>query len=331
LLATIPWLTTYDYPEVIPAWLLQPFSQFITSNNLQGMQELFDLIILPGLGNSSNFATLTGITQLNQLVLWLILTPGGGFIVNNGCMSIYNGILASLGNTTILVNSTLECTTRTSNNSPNVVAGHNSYTHEPFKYRCGKILTAFPQTSSAMAFMDLDASERAVFSHVSGFQYFTGVLNVDSFNGSASGPFAINNRDQNNLICQPNYPGISSINRYLPYGPAAYGYAGDANQFLSDGTAKSDAEQEIQRIPSALFEGELLFIAGHSTETKGFRPHFDNSLLSATPKNGYALLNNLQGYRKTYHTGQLLSTAGSFAVWNQALKLIRTSFPNKTA
>jgi len=76
-------------------------------------------------------------------------------------------------------------------------------------------------------------------------------------------------------------------------------------------------------IPS--FQGSLLLADGHSTEFKGFRPIFDNELLSATP-NGYALLNNLQGHRGTYYTGQLLSTSGTFAVWNQASKLIQQFF-----
>lgn len=173
----------------------------------------------------------------------------------------------------------------------------------------------------------MDPEEEAVFSHVSGFQYFNGVLNVDSFNGSALGAFAINNRNQNNVICEGAYPGISTINRYLPYGPAAYGFAGQSNEFFSLSEASTVIEQDLSNIPS--FQGSLLLADGHSTEFKGFRPIFDNELLSATP-NGYALLNNLQGHRGTYYTGQLLSTSGTFAVWNQASKLIQQFFPNKT-
>jgi hypothetical protein len=249
-------------------------------------------------------------------------------------MSIFNGIKNYLDTTgtPILFNSVMSFALRSYvKGIPSLLVGNNSETNETFAYLCDRIITAFPQNQESMEFMIMDEKEHQVFDDVTGYQYFCGVVDLTLgtlANASAgSSGFAFDNRDDQNFICQADDPGITTLQRFLPFGPASYQFAsGDTT--LTFEQASEQVLAEIANIPSDLIQAASLIVAsGHSTIERGFRPHFPNSLLTATnPKNAYTLLNNLQGYRNTYYTGQLVTTSGSFAVWNQAIQMVREFF-----
>jgi hypothetical protein len=296
------------------------------------MGELFNDFVGPGLPSFDDFPTFAGITQLNQIVIWLISTNEASFVINNGCTTIYEGIqnyLLTKGNL-ILVNTTISQVIRPlkkrSSSNRNIIKGSNSFTNQSFVFACHDIIAAFPQTKKNMKFMGLDFMESRVFDHVFGYQYFNGVIHVNFSNGTDA--FNINNRDGNKLICQGDRPGLSNLQNHGFGTPASYGFSAEVNKYLTPEEALHIINRDLSHIPSSIFQGNVIIDTGHSTTHNGFRPIFDRKTLLRKP-NGYTLLKKLQGHRHTYYTGQLLTTAASFSVWNQALQLVQKHFPSK--
>jgi hypothetical protein len=328
-IAQYPWLTTYNYPAVIPPELLVPFSQTVQELNLYPLVGIFDgFLINGGMGNLTQVTTLSAVSQLTLLVLYIIGTYGGGFTVNNGCASIYEGITSYLGASNVVTNfttvSVLRPTGLLGDLLPNVVVGYNSYNKQPYVYTCQKVITAFPQTLDNFAGWDLDSTESQLFQHVSWRSYFNGIVTVTGGTVSTlSTGFQTLNFNFSDPLGTPTFPCLTDVLRPLPYGPAAlFASAETEDVTIAEITAIINKDLAVLR-STGLLTATVDFVTLHQ-----FQPHPDVASLSAQP-NFYTRLYGLQGHRDTYHTASLVTTAGSFAVWNQALQLVQAHFPPK--
>jgi len=329
-LAQYPWLTTYNYPAVIPAALLVPFSQTIATLNLYPMASLFEgFLTSGGVGDLSKVTTLAAVSQFTQLVTFIITTTGGGFTVYNGCASIYEGITAYLGSANVVTNFTTSYVIRPSGLLgqifSNVVAGYNSYTQKGSIYTCDKIISAFPQTIDNFAGWDLDPTETGIFQHVSWRAYYNGLVTVTGGTvATLQTGFQTLNYDPTGFVGTPQFPSLTNVLRPLPYGPAGLEASAETQNYtVADITPIVNAG--LAAIASTgVLTATLQFVTLHQ-----FQPHPDTASLHAQP-NFYTRLYALQGHRDTYYTASLVTTAGSFAVWNQAEQLVTsTAFPVK--
>lgn len=329
-LAQYPWLTTYNYPAVIPAALLVPFSQTIAQYNLTPLAGLFEgFLTSGGVGDLSQVTTLSAVSQFTLLVTFIITQNGGGFTVYNGCASIYEGITAYLGAANVVTNFTTVSVIRPVGLLgaflPNVVIGYNSYTQKPAVYTCDKLITAFPQTIDNFAGWDLDATETGVFQHVSWRAYYNGLVTVNGGTvASLSTGFQTLNYNPSGLVGTPAFPCLTNVLRPYPYGPAALEASAQTQNYTVADITPIVLQGLAAIKATGVLDASLQFVTLHQ-----FQPHPDTASLSAQP-NFYTRLYALQGHRDTYHTASLVTTAGSFAVWNQAEQLVTSSaFPQK--
>jgi len=328
-LAQYPWLTTYNYPAVIPAALLVPFTQTIQELNLDPLVGIFNgFLIQGGMGDLSQVTTLSAVSQLTLLVLSIITTNGGGFTVNNGCASIYEGITNYLGASNVVTNFTtvtvLRPTGLLGDLLPNVLVGYNSYNKQPYVYTCQKLITAFPQTLDNFAGWDLDSTESQLFQHVSWRAFYNGLVTVTGGTVSTlSTGFQTINFNFSDPLGTPTFPCLTNVLRALPYGPAALEASAETENVTIAAITTIINKDLAVLASTGILTAKVEFVTLHQ-----FQPHPDTASLSAQP-NFYTQLYALEGHRDTYHTASLVTTAGSFAVWNQALQLVQAHFPPK--
>ena len=326
ILSQYPWLADYSYPDVIPPELLVSLTEFIEVNNLEPLAGLFNGFILGGQGNSDDIVALYGLTQMNQIVLRLIEVVNASFFVNNGCTSIYRGIANYLGPQNVLVNATTVSVHRPSaddcdngRNRLSIVAGYNSYTYKPFLFLCDKVAISFPQTLQTLDFVDLDAVETDLFSTVSYTYYFGGIINVNGGQAANTGTgFQVVNVNPEAFLDQPTYPGIATMTRTQPFGPA--------NVFSVSPTPRTEDEMftlvaaGLRNVSSTILNATLVSVDLHQ-----FRPVPGVQTLQVQP-NFYKRGTAIQGYRNTYWLGSVWTAAGTFCVWNHALNIANQYF-----
>jgi len=324
--ANYSWINNYSYPAVIPPALLVPFTQTIQTLNLSALNSIFfGFLTSSGVGNLSEVTTLAAISALTPLVLSITSTLDTGFTVNNGCVTIYEGITNYLGASNVITNFTTVSVIRPTGLFgeilPNVVIGYNSYNEKPYVYTCENIISAFPQTLDNFQGWDLDSTEEALFGQASWHAFYNGIVSVTGGPASRAG-FAPNVNPYDPLLT-PVFPTITNVLRTLSYGPATVQAFSETND-LTQAQITAIVKSGLANISaSGVLNTTLNFVQLHQ-----YQPTPSNASLSARP-NFYTKINNLQGHRDTYYTGALLTTSASYAVWNQALLLVEANFPQQ--
>ena len=152
--------------------------------------------------------------------------------------------------------------------------------------------------------MNLDDLEKTIFECVETSYYFDGYASV--LDGRMKDlPFVISNVNESNKWENPNSPAMISIARSLPVGYASL--LSCSTTFLSTEEMKKVMIKQLNQIPSDLLQvEEIIHINYHE-----YDPHFTTKSLKTYP-HPYSLLQQLQGYRKTFYIGSLLSAPGSY-------------------
>jgi len=309
--------------------LLVPFTQTIQTHNLAALNSLFfGFLTSSGVGNLSEVTTLAAVSALTPLILSITSTLNAGFTVNNGCVTIYEGITNYLGASNVVTNFTTVSVIRPTGLLgellPNVVIGYNSHNQQPYVYTCENIISAFPQTLDNFQGWDLDSTETQLFQQASWHAFYNGIVTVTGGPASSAG-FAVPNVNPFDPLglLTPVFPTITNLIRPLSYGPAAV-QAFSETTSLTQAQITAIVESGLTNVSAAgVLDTKLQFVNLHQ-----YQPTPSNASLSAQP-NFYTRINNLQGHRDTYYTGALLTTSASYAVWNQALLLVQANFPQQ--
>jgi len=279
-------------------------------------------------GNLSEVTTLAAISALTPLVLSITSTLDAGFTVNNGCVTIYEGITDYLGASNVVTNfttvSVLRPTGFLGDLLPNVVVGYNSFNKQPYVYTCDKIISAFPQTLDNFQGWDLDSTESQLFQQASWHAFYNGIVSVTGGPASSAG-FAVPNVNPFDPLglLTPVFPAVTNVLRPLSYGPATVQAFSETTD-LTQAQITVIVQKDLANISaSGVLDTKLQFVQLHQ-----YQPTPSTASLRAQP-NFYTRINNLQGHRDTYYTGALLTTSASYAVWNQALLLVQANFPQQ--
>ena len=114
------------------------------------------------------------------------------------------------------------------------------------------------------------------------------------------------NVNKSNFFSNPNAPALISVTRNLPYGYASL--LASSTYSINVSEMINVIQNQIQMIPKNLLELQLNAVYHHEYE-----PNFQSEKLkNSEGSNAYTLLKNLQGYRKTFYIGSLLSCPGSY-------------------
>ena len=326
LIASYPWLETADFPDPIPAPLLQPFDQFVAANNFSVLGSLFyGEQFIGGMGNWANLTTLYALQNMRRGVLMLRTDPNAAFRFDGGCLSLYRSITNYLGAENVLTNANVVSVDRPSGNSNRptrlLVRFNNSASYRLIK--CRNLIVSFPQVLSNLGFMDLTAEERALFGEVRVRNYYDIRVNI-------SGPITEQTDAKpwwtlGNFDISPTsgglapYPTLMALKRDLNYGPGA-GYAFD------DGNLTEQQMETVirQLIANINFPG-VLNISLVSSDRHQFQAHFTAASLAQSPT-PYTRFDALQGKKHTYWTGALRSYAESANIWHKTYNLINQYF-----
>jgi hypothetical protein len=250
-----------------------------------------------------------------------------GFNVAGGCSRIYDGISTYLGAGNVVLNSDIQEVQRKNNNGdhPIQLRGVNSQTGVDFKYFCGDLVIAFPQTKANLANYDLDDVEDAIFSQIGVRNYWWGTANISG--ATTSGGFTVQVRD---LFGDPfqsaPYPGMIQVMRpHFTITPAAW-YAASGDTPVDNAQIAIKVQNHFNTMinaPIGLFDS----VAIDEFHYHQYQPHVINvSALAVTP-NLYTRIANLQGHRHTYYVGGTEGYAASYVVWENSYKLVQTYFP----
>ncbi len=321
VLANYPWLNTAKVPTPVPPELLVPFSDFIALHQLEPLTASVFVAVLfnGGLGDFDRLTTLYALLNLSPAITRITSEAGAGFVIKNGCISIYKGIQDYLGDENVITNAQVTSAERPTSGS--VVLRGTVDGSETFTYKCNKLIVSYPQLLDKLAPLDLDETETAVFQNVRSRYYFAGNVRV-------GGPlldgknFGLNNVNANGST--PALPAVLQIYRALTYGPTQM--QASSNDAISLDNMRAIVNAQLGRLPSGLVSSVTLVDLVYHT----FQPYFTTDEL-AKANGSYTALANLQGHRNTYYVGSLARFAASFLVWEDSLQLVTDHFPTTEA
>jgi len=329
-LATNSWLTTLlDIPDPFPSELLVPFDEFIVSNGYQPLVPIFRTLIGAGTTNYSSLSAFEGIRiGANVIgVLSLIGGPGNEFSVVGGCIKLYDGMAAYIGSENIKTKVDLITSVRpiAGLDYPTTLAGTilgSDGVERPFIEVCEKVIVAFPPVLSDLeSFLSLDHRERSLFSKVRYFDYYVTTAAVEG--NLTSGPFVVDNFQENQLYGLPVAPAFVYMFRGYSYGPAALGMNAPTHIPLHD--MLDIAQEQLDRTPDNLLSS--INLSTEHARWHLFNPYFLDSELATSPT-AYTRLANLQGHRNTYYAGSLITEISHVTIINQAQGFIAANFPS---
>lgn len=314
------WLDNATFPDPIPAELLIPFDEFIILHQLQPLYPMFiQFINTGGMGSYNLLTTLYALQNVNRPILSLATNTGTGFVVNEGCASIYAGIRNYLGIENVIVNATTVTAIRFDNrlNLP-ILLFMKINASELKIYQCKNLFVSFPQQTKDLTFLDLTDAESAVFNNVVTREYYDFRVNLTG-SVTTNPAFSIVNIDVTNPpTLFPFYPCVLAIQRNLPYG-TSNGYS-FSDYPVTDTQMVNIINTQLQGLNPLLGTATLLHYNHHV-----FQAHFNASFLSQSPS-PYTKLDHLQGSLNTYYTGALFGFADSVLCWEKSKVLIDKYF-----
>lgn len=317
---TYRWMDTMQNPpNPLPPEVTEvSMAEFIALNNLTAIIELF-LGQLTGAG----WGPLEQITAFDALLQRTCTNLIYGnpnytlpwFSVYNGCESLYDGILARIGASSVRFNATVSFVNRAPVAGPSAITVYGTQNGVPFVDTCSRLIVAIPPTLDQLQFMALTPQEYLVFQHVSYRNLFAGYFNAQGGDLGLVPDIVIANLNFSNPpYDEPTYPNVLNAYRLFT-GPMAV-QTGYNLQPATDAQAFALTQSIIQGFTgtvggSAAFDYvNLVSLYKHE-----FNPHFDSGYLSGA-NSPYYLLNQLQGTLHTDYVGALNTTASSTPIWN---------------
>jgi hypothetical protein len=320
------------YPDRIPNDLLQPFASWLNNHNLTALLPLFQAFLNPaGVGNWETVPAIWCVLAIPPSILQSVTVPDTGFVLAFGCQPFYTSVqfyLNGLGTSSVLVNSQVTYAKRrstgwtwNSKSSPPVTIDVQTTGSASSHWSCGQLIVAHPQTTTDVAYLNLDILEEAVLSQVQTRYYFNGVANITG--GTAApggfGSFSFRDEDTANAFAQQDFPGLISLARSVfPFGPAQI--LGSSSNPMTNAQFASLAATQIAHLSPSV-NASVWFTNYHQ-----YQPYPVTSGINH-PFGFYTQLQTLQGHRNTYYIGALASYAGTYLVWEQAFDLIAKNFP----
>jgi len=310
-----PWINNAEWPDPIPSELLVPFSQFIEDNNFQILGPSFfrNSIFSGGVFDYDNTPAIYALGSVTPAILGFTFIPNSMFTMFNGCSQIYQGINNYIGG--VVTDAQIIRVKRKNNNIKLDVIVDGVLK----KYKCGKLIVAYPQLLEDIYYLDLDRCEINVFKNARNFYYYSSEISV---NGplSVGQSFTIFNVNQNNTYGYPDLPADILVGRNLPYGPG-YSFGGSINPISQD-SMYAIMQGQLNNMPPDLLTN--ITITERAPHDK-FLAHFTKESLLQSP-NIYTRLKNLQGHRNTYWLGTLRNYADSAILWDQSYKFVQEYF-----
>lgn len=336
IVSQYPWLNTAERPDPVPAFMLEPFADFIAQHNLGVLVDnvMYSLVFASGYGSLSQMSTLQGLIGLSAINLMFVLNaPYCGFSILGGCHVLYEGIAAYLGDAVTYGATITELDRDTSffsHEHPNAGAatisgytltssGHKSH----FSYQCGKtIIAIYPLLQNLLPWFDATPQEFFLFSNLVAQGYLT--MATTFTEGSVAGQaFGISNFDPTQQYQLPQLPALSGFQRVLPVGPAA-AFVNSQSSFTPACEMLDAAWEQFAGVPSSVISN--IKISAWSLHQ--YAPHWTTRSQAQSPSPD-TQLKNLQGQHGTYWVGSGVASEGSTVVWNHAYKLIQANFPPK--
>lgn len=314
-----PFLNTGEWPDPIPAELTVSFTQWVTNNNFQILYSglFYNLGIIGGFVDFDTTPALYVLANMPPSILDLFTRNGTIFTIFNGYFQLYDGIRNYIGRDNVLTSAKIRRVIRPPEALKNILpitliieVGGKLKVAQTWK-----LVIAHPQLLSDISYIDLDAREKDIFKHVSSYLYYAAAFN---FTGGLLGQgqgIQVTNINPANAYGYPNWPGIASINRGLPYGPG--GVFGCAKDPITNEAMEVVMQEQLSRMGPLIENPQISVYKPHEK----FCPHFDFESIRASP-NVYTRLENLQGYRSTFWIGALRNFANSGALWDQSFKFI---------
>lgn len=320
-----PWMDNMvSPPSPLPIELTIPFSDWLQVNGFSALNVLFNASLW--LGGNGNFSKMSALDALSNVgtptdLLYELSNPPGWFSVQNGCQSIYDGILNYITPEKVKLNTTLIYAIRPPNGFPGQVTLYGYQNGQPFIDVCDKFIVAFPPTLQNILFMGPDFTEIEVFESVYFVQEMSSVVQVQGPVTTSGHGFAVANSDRSRPpLNQPPSPLLLQVSRSRTFGPAC-GY-GFSQTPIDQGLLQSVMRDQASNIPSTLLTNSVFT----QFWNHDFAPHWSMPV-QAGPVSPYLMAENLQGYRNTYWVGALYTTFDSTKIWNKNHVLMAQHFP----
>jgi hypothetical protein len=329
-------LTTPGYymNNATPPELAEPFAKWLTDRDLAGLIPLFEIPISRfGYGRMSEIPALYAIKYMNTgnalSLAALALNPQGPLdpgvigIPQNGFQTLFEKMATALEDVRLNVRemSIDRPTAEEYEKKPNMESTleYLNGSGETVRVKCGSILTAFPQKSSDMEFMGLDEAEHEIFDKVFTQNYYSAAVRID-------GPLPVltqyNAFDNFTHSLQPPFPD----------------WDGGILAFTKRTEDSDWCQLQLYALPeSNLTDGEVYDNIKSGLAAWDTIEDDDIEYLrkwayhpAVSPEdilNGfYGKLENLQGYRNTYHTGSLLNFETVESVMRYSKQLVSNYF-----
>lgn len=315
------WLDTATFPDPIPPELLGNFSDYIVANNLQPLiPSVFEVLLnIGGMGNYSDLTTLYALQGLHRMTLSLFTTPGAGFGVTKGCITIYDGMANYLGTQNVITNAQTLLAIRPPAHIDVPVKLLVNINNRYNLIQCRDIMIAFPEFLPNLDFLQLTSEEINVFKDVRVRDYFGSEVNVSGPISNLTTGFTLLNIDLFTPDHYPPLPATTSLRRDLPYGPAA-AYS-VSNVPITDADMIAVIDQQLASIPPSLLTNVTLT----ELDRHVFQPYFTVDALAQSPT-PYTNIASLQGHRHTYWLSALPAFAESVILWQRSLNITNEYF-----
>jgi hypothetical protein len=292
--------TIRDLPDPVPAELVAPFADFVAERDLGSIVPLA-FAYGQGIGDLLGLPAFNAINLFGQGVAGKILT--GGYVTSAAGDNslLYERATGYLGDDVLL--STRAVRVERSRTGVRVLT---EGPEGPRVIEARKLLVTVPPLVGNLGSLDLDSTERSLFSRFSPGAYYTAVVRLSGLpagvglsNVAAETPYHL-----------PPLPGLYMVDPSAV--PGLYNVKYGSPSPLPDAVVRREIRAGIERVAAAgsypvKFEGFAVY-AGHTP----FELHVGPRDLAA---GFYRRLNALQGRNRTYWSGAAWHAHNSARIW----------------
>lgn len=298
-----PFQNGWNLPTPVPEDLLLPFRDFVNKYNLQSVA--FTVAFASqGDGDILDELTLYVFQRFNKVIIDEL--SGGeetGWTTRNNS-ELYYKAQAEVGRSAIL-NSKVVAAKRSSKGVALVV---NSPTG-PKLVLAKQLLITTPLVIDNLAPFDLDSREARLFTQFKASSYYTFLITNTGFPAG----YGYENINQGNEYNLPTLPTVYHLRPTKAPG-IWYGWFG-GNQAVAESTIKAEIVKAVRNLNNGTTTPTFVRFSSHTP--------FKQTVPASSIRNGfYTDLNNLQGYRNTWYTGNAFCQSGTSAIWNFTLQLV---------
>ena len=316
LFAKEPWLVDpqVEYPAVIPAYLMTPYSEFQVEHGLEGFHDIYR-----ALGTGYDVATMPAWMALRLLtpVVTDMLTTSG-ISLTGTCEAIYERMDVLFGDS-LKKSTNVIHVDRPAYNSGSTSIDHATIIYSTDggpkqKQKCSSVVVAYRPSTESMAIFDTDSYEDSMYKRMKPF-YF-GVMAYKFPGDRAAGYFYNNVPSEVNPFGYPPFPGTYSVAIDAEKDGMVYAHALIASDHaMSEEKMIDIMSEDVARLPGV--HGPIEVLEGHLHHF-GYRP------VDVNDQSFYGDMEAAQGRRLTYFTGAAMSYESHFDAWAHADRLVPT-------